>query len=112
MNYLSFCFAIFAVYALYYAGNIGFDYFLAGRLGTDKEVEDVIDISSAMSKYTPKDAGSIIERENKKNPLQDILDKRKDVQPIAVNQTGGVTLDELKNLFELNAKEDFFRGMV
>lgn len=116
MNYLSFCFAIIAIYALYYAGNVGFDYYMAGRLNNDGEVADVIDISGALDDYKPKDAGRIIREEMGLN--QDLVKKIKSQNQnegekvIPVNYTGGFTTDDMKNIFEVNAGENFFRGLI
>lgn len=61
-----FFFGLLGVYLFYYVGMIGYDLYVADKMGETENVSKEIDIAAAASSYVPKDVRTLFAEDKRK----------------------------------------------
>ena len=114
MDFYKFVVYVLILYAMYYLGMISFDYYMSKKMALAEDAGEDIDISSAMSKYVPKDAQAIVgtSEQDEQQQEQVVEEVEGENEPVEIEYSNGFSALELHEIFEQEAGQNFFRGII
>lgn len=100
-----FFFGLLGIYLFYYVGMIGYDLYVADKIGETENVSNVIDIAAAASSYVPKDVRTMLAEDKAKSendePTDDVASNNGGIAEHIENEyQEGFTVTGLTELFE------------
>uniref|UniRef100_UPI0035620A10 hypothetical protein n=1 Tax=Bacteroides fragilis TaxID=817 RepID=UPI0035620A10 len=121
MDFYKFMGAIGGVYVLYYLAVIGYDLYFANKNSENEDKGEDIDISGSLANYVPADAEEIAKKEAGEEDTEEemVVEEEKERKEendtndsIEVNCCGGITPLGLREIFEQETGDSFFRGIL
>lgn len=112
MSFINFTLWLIGGYIIYFSGIYLYDLYHCKKQLKEKG-EEIIDISTSLENYVPKDAKEVIEKEKKQGTIKsEEVEKKLDEEPIQVNMNGGYSVNDFNKIWEeVKSESSIFEGI-